>query len=60
MKRLIFFSACCAFVAAACHKKTAPAVSSRTEFPEPPKSQQPAVSSNTPEFKAAGKTFYDG
>ncbi|HEY6503355.1 MAG TPA: hypothetical protein VIZ28_05215 [Chitinophagaceae bacterium] len=60
MKKFMIFSLCCAFVIAACHKKTVPIVSSRTDFPEPPKSTQPVTNLNTPEFIAAGKTLYGG
>ena len=43
----------------ACHKKTVPEISSRTEFPPPPKSSMPSLPANSPEAIAAGKTIFE-
>ena len=44
---------------AACHKKAVPEITSRTEFPPPPKSSiQPTVE-NSPEAIAAGKIVFE-
>ncbi|MEI9913045.1 MAG: cytochrome C [Bacteroidota bacterium] len=59
MKRLIILLTICAVIITACHKKTVPIVSARTEFPEPPKPTQPAINTNTPESMAAGKTIFE-
>jgi cytochrome c5 len=43
----------------ACHRKAIPVITSRTEFPEPPKPTQPVINTNTPEYMAAGKTIFE-
>jgi hypothetical protein len=42
-----------------CHKKTAPSISSRTEFPPAPKSSVRSFPENSPEAIAAGKVIFE-
>lgn len=60
MKKYILSAILASSLLLACHKKAVPVITSRTEFPTPPKSTQPVISPATPEFIAAGKTIYEG
>lgn len=60
MKKLTIILIICFCIAIACTKKVVPVISSRTEFPEPPKSAKPAVTGTTPEMLEAGKKIYGG
>jgi mono/diheme cytochrome c family protein len=43
----------------ACHNKTASVITSRTDFPPPPKSSAKATIENSPEAIAAGKVLFE-
>ena len=49
----------CGIIIIACHKKAVPEITSRTEFPPPPKSDHPPVVENSPEAIAAGKIIFE-
>ena len=53
---LVFLSA---VVILACHKKTVPEISSRTEFPPAPKFSVQSFPENSPEAIAAGKIIFE-
>src|SRR6266496_2708914 len=59
MKKILFLSLVCFVIAAACHKKTVPEITARTEFPPAPKSSVQPVAENSPEAIAAGKTIFE-
>jgi cytochrome c5 len=59
MKKLLTFYLFCSVVAIACHKKAVPEITSRTEFPPPPKSAKLPIAENTPEAIAAGKAVFE-
>jgi len=42
-----------------CHNKTAPVITSRTEFPPAPRSSNQAVVENSPEAITAGKLIFE-
>ena len=58
MKKFVVLILICSGVALACHKKAVPEITSRTNFPEAPKSAQMPVD-NTPETIAAGKIVFE-
>jgi mono/diheme cytochrome c family protein len=60
MKQLTILAVVFAIMMTACHKKTVPVITSRTEFPEPPPKAVSTVVENSPEAIAAGKTIYEG
>ena len=43
----------------ACHKKTVPEITARTEFPPAPKSSVQSLAENSPEAIAAGKIIFE-
>src|SRR5712671_2759740 len=43
----------------ACHKRAVPEITSRTEFPPPPRSSVKATVENSPEAIAAGKIIFE-
>jgi cytochrome c5 len=59
MKKIILLSLVCSAIAMACHKKTVPEMTSRTDFPEPPKSAKSPVVENSLEAIAAGKILFE-
>ena len=59
MKKILFLSLICFVIATACHKKTVPEITTRTEFPSAPKSATPPIAENSPEAIAAGKTIFE-
>lgn len=60
MKKLTLLSVTCLVILFACTKKVAPVISSRTEFPEAPKTTKSATTATSSEMVAAGKTLYSG
>jgi mono/diheme cytochrome c family protein len=58
MKKIIFISFFSLTIAAACHKKAVPEITSRTEFPPAPKSKQLLIE-NSPEAIAAGNKIFE-
>jgi cytochrome c5 len=59
MKKIIILSLMGSMIIIACHKKAVPEISSRTDFPAPPKSAQSTVVENSPEAIAAGKIIFE-
>lgn len=55
----MFFSLAGAMIIIACHKKAVPEITSRTEFPAPPKAAQSTVVENSPEAITAGKMIFE-
>src|SRR5690349_4821003 len=56
-KKWILSLICVAMMA--CHKKAVPEISSRTDFPPPPKSSVQSFPENSPEAIAAGKIIFE-
>jgi cytochrome c5 len=59
MKKFITIFFACGIITLACHKKTVPEITARTEFPPAPKSSVQPTVENSPEAIAAGKILFE-
>jgi hypothetical protein len=59
MKKFLILSLICSAIIIACHKKTVPEITSRTEFPSAPKSSVQPIVDNSPEAITAGKIIFE-
>jgi mono/diheme cytochrome c family protein len=58
-KKIIIPFLASALLLNACHNKSVPVITSRTEFPPAPKSSVPPLPENSPEAIAAGKILFE-